>query len=337
MPEPAQLKREIVVDAKAEIGIINARQTISNIINGHDKRKLVVCGPCSIHDRAGALDYAQQLNKLRLLYQDRIFIVMRTYFEKPRSCIGWKGFINDPNLNGTHDMSAGLYAARDLLAQIALLGMPVATEWLDTITPHYIGDLVSLGMIGARTTESQVHRQLVSGMSMPIGFKNNMAGSIQVAVDAMASASNIHTFLGTTDEGRVARIQTRGNPDCFMVLRGSASTPNYTKEQVDGAIDLAKRSNVNPRIVIDCSHGNSNKDYRNQPIVFRDVMKQMMSNPNIVGLMLESNIHEGSQALNADPLRYGVSITDSCINLDTTRELINQLYSMKEIQTLPMV
>ena len=335
MHEPKVLKREILVNAHAELTIIQSRQTISNIINGHDSRKLIICGPCSIHNRTAALDYAYELNQLRLKYQDELFIVMRVYFEKPRTRIGWKGFINDPKLNGTHDMCAGLYSARDLLAQIVSIGLPVATEWLDTITPHYLGDLVSIGMIGARTTESQVHRQLVSGMSMPVGFKNNIAGDVQVACDAVASANNIHTFLGTSDEGKVARIQTRGNSDCFIVLRGSSHGPNYSDSHVSDATSLAKATGVNTRIVIDCSHGNSKKDYKNQPMVFDNVASQMIRNSNVVGLMIESNIHEGSQPLNTDPLRYGVSITDSCISLQTTKELFEHFYWTLQIEKAP--
>lgn len=326
IPTPKDIKNEIDVNIKVKLDIISSRQTISNIINGKDNRKIIIAGPCSIHDRKAALDYANELNNLRLLYADRLYIVMRVYFEKPRTRIGWKGFINDPQLNGTYDMTEGLRQARDILASIVSLGLPVATEWLDTITPHYIGDLVSLGMIGARTTESQVHRQLVSGMSMPVGFKNNMSGDVQVACDAIASASNPHTFLGTTDNGKVARIKTRGNTDTFVVLRGSAKEPNYDEVSVQSTIKIANSTGVNSRIIIDCSHGNSQKDYRNQPIVFYNLIKQMRTNKNIVGLMLESNIYEGSQALNNDPLRYGVSITDSCISLLKTKELLHSCY-----------
>lgn len=326
IPKPKIIKSSLVPDIKSQVNILTARQTVTNILNGYDPRKLVIVGPCSIHDTQAAMDYACQLNKLRILYNKKLFIIMRTYMDKPRTQVGWKGFINDPRLDGTHHIYEGLFKSRELLLQINNLGLPVATEWLDTITPQYISDLVTIGMIGARTTESQVHRQLISGMSMPVGFKNNMSGNVQVACDAMVVAAHPQSFLGTTDEGEIALINTRGNEDTFLVLRGSQQGTNYDADSIADAVETLKSSAVKPAIIIDCSHGNSRKDYKNQSYVCTSVANQIATGNKIIkGVMIESNLHEGNQKLSDTPLKYGVSITDGCVNLQTTEELMQYL------------
>jgi 3-deoxy-7-phosphoheptulonate synthase len=332
IPSPKIVKSSLVPDIKSQVNIATARQTVTNILNGHDLRKLVIVGPCSIHDTHAAMEYALVLNELRKKYDNKLFIIMRVYFDKPRTQVGWKGFINDPHLDGTHHIYEGLFKARELLLRINALGLPVATEWLDTITPQYISDLVTLGMIGARTTESQVHRQLVSGMSMPVGFKNNMSGDIQVACDAMKVAAHPQSFLGTTNEGQIASINTRGNEDTFLVLRGSHQSTNYDPDSVSDALLTLRNNKVKPAIIVDCSHGNSRKDYKNQEYVWSSVASQIGDgNFGIKGVMLESNIHEGSQKLDDTPLKYGVSITDGCVNLQTTEELIQYLVDRVEL------
>lgn len=328
LPKPKHIKSSLPLSIDSEVHVIDSRQTIANILNGHDKRFIVITGPCSIHDTTAALEYAHELVKIQQLYKDKLFIVMRLYFEKPRTQVGWKGFINDPHLDGSYRIYEGLFKARELLLQVNKLGLPVATEWLDTITPQYIADLVSLGMIGARTTESQVHRQLVSGMSMPVGFKNSMSGSIQVACDAIKVAEHEQSFLGTNDAGDITLVHTRGNPDTFVVLRGSNNGTNYDEISIAHTIGLQNKNNIRPAVIVDCSHGNSQKNHNNQEKVVKSIINQLIDgNHHIKGLMLESNINEGNQKLgDGRNLKYGISITDACINLDKTRELIENLY-----------
>ena len=324
IPKPKVIKSSLTPSISTQANIIAYRQTISNIMNGFDNRRLMIVGPCSIHDTEAALDYAYTLATLHKEYANKIFIIMRVYFEKPRTQIGWKGFINDPRLDGSHKMYEGIFKARELLIKISETGLPIATEWLDTITPQYIADLISVGMIGARTTESQVHRQLVSGLSMPVGFKNTTSGNIQIACDAIKASNHPQSFLGTNDAGDISLVRTKGNLDTFIVLRGSChSGPNYDPDSIAKALTIARGNGINPAIIVDCSHGNSQKDYRNQELVCRSISHQIANgNKDIKGVMLESNIHAGSQRLDLNNLRYGVSITDGCIDLPTTKIII---------------
>tara|TARA_Y100000816_G_scaffold212055_1_gene157603 strand:- start:956 stop:2020 length:1065 start_codon:yes stop_codon:yes gene_type:complete len=328
---PAIIKDELPMTKKLISNVVKYRETIKDILNNRDDRFIIIVGPCSIHDYNAAIDYATQLKELSLLYP-KLFIIMRVYFEKPRTSIGWKGLINDPDLNNTFKINKGIKLARKLLLEIANIGLPTACEFLDTIVPQYISDLVSWGAIGARTVESQTHRQLASGMSMPIGFKNSTSGNIQVALDAIKCANNKHVFLGITEEGTPSIIKTMGNKDCHIILRGSNDGPNYYKENIDTLTEMLKNQNLNKSILVDCSHGNSGKNYKNQITVAKSVAEQIytnLSNKNnriIKGIMLESNLVEGNQKCdnsnyNEIKLEYGKSITDSCINLLTTETI----------------
>ncbi|MCZ6538452.1 MAG: 3-deoxy-7-phosphoheptulonate synthase [Chloroflexi bacterium] len=312
----------------AEI-VIRARIAIENIGNGTDPRMVMLVGPCSIHDEKAGIEYAKRLAVLAEEVKDSILVVMRVYFEKPRTTVGWKGLINDPNLDGTFDMQTGLERARAFLLQVGSLGLPAGTEFLDPFTPQYLADLVSWGAIGARTTESQTHRQMASGLSMPIGFKNGTGGSCQIAVDAMMAARSSHAFLGIDLDGRAAVINTAGNKAQHLILRGGSSGPNYDEDSVASASALLEIAGLRPNVVIDCSHANSNKDHRRQPIVFRETVRQRVAgNDGVIGLMLESHINEGNQPMgNLDDLQYGVSITDACINWESTEELLLEAHT----------
>ena len=307
------------------------RHQIEEILSGRDGRMLMIVGPCSIHDTEMGLDYARRLAALAKEVEDRIVIAMRIYFEKPRTTVGWKGFINDPNLNGSYDVQGGMARARQFLIEVCGLGLPVATEFLESFTPQYLGDLVSWGAIGARTTESQPHRLMASGLSMPIGFKNGTGGSVDIAIDGIVAAMTEHVFFGIDDDGLVSVVKTTGNPAAHLVLRGGKAGPNYDAQSVASAQRLLKGRGLVPNLVVDCSHANSNKDYRLQSAVFDAVLGQRTANPGIVGLMLESNINEGSQSL-SDPsgLEYGVSITDPCIGWDETERLVRASHSQVE-------
>jgi 3-deoxy-7-phosphoheptulonate synthase len=325
---PEQLKRAYALSPRGEETIAGARQEIRDILDGRSSRKLYTVGPCSIHSIDEALEYARRLKLLAQQVRDDILVVMRAYMEKPRTTVGWKGLINDPYLNGTFDVEAGLAKARRLLVDLAEMGVPTATEALDPITYQYLSDLTAWASIGARTTESQTHRQMASGISAPVGFKNNTQGNIDVAVNAMRSAMTPHRFLGIDEDGRVAMVTTRGNPYGHVILRGGEE-PNYDAASVDAAVQKLKGSGLRTKVVIDCSHGNSRKEYRNQPIAFRDVLSQMIAgNEHIAGLMLESNLEEGSQPITNDPsaLKHGVSITDACIGWAQTEELVLEGY-----------
>ena len=305
--------------------VFRSREEIRRIVVGEDDRMIIIAGPCSIHDESAGLEYAQRLANLADRVKERILVVMRAYFEKPRTTIGWKGLINDPHMNGTFDVEVGLRRAREFMLAVLDLGLPTATEWLDLITPQYLADIVCWGAIGARTVESQTHRQLASGLSMPIGFKNGTGGSIQIAVDALVAARTPHVFLSVDDYGRGSIVKTTGNPSGHIVLRGGKTGPNYGAEAVKGALGMLEEAGENLNVVVDCSHANSDKDHRMQPVVFRDVMRQRTGgNRHIVGAMMESHLFEGSQSLSGDPsqLRYGVSITDACIGWATTEELV---------------
>jgi len=323
---PGLLTHEQPISQKQADFVVKNRMEISDIIHGRDDRMLCVVGPCSIHDVNSAREYGNQLKTLIDEFKDDLLIVMRVYFEKPRTTIGWKGLLNDPDLNGTFDINKGVRLGRQLLIDLLDQGIGTGVEWLDTITPQFLSDVVCWGAIGARTVESQIHRQLVSGLSMPVGFKNGTSGDFSVAANGVISAKHEHVFSGVTQQGMVAIIQTTGNDDCHIIHRGGTSGPNYDKDSVAKSVEVCKSKGVNPAILIDCSHGNSGKDYRNQPKVAAAVAKQVASGTKeIVGVMIESNIKEGKQKLiigRADELEYGKSVTDSCVNLDTTREML---------------
>ena len=299
--------------------VISARHAFHNILTGQDDRLAVVVGPCSIHDPDAAIDYARRLVPLRERLGDRLEIIMRVYFEKPRTTVGWKGLINDPNLDGSFDIDTGLHTARALLLDVANLGLPAACEFLDMTTPQYIADLVSWAAIGARTTESQIHRELASGLSCPVGFKNGTDGNVRIALDAVLSASQPHHFMAVTKDGRSAIAATTGNPDCHIILRGG-KTPNYDAASVDAAAAAAEKAGLRAALMIDASHANSAKKPENQPAVLADIGAQLATGDRrIVGVMVESNLVAGRQDLvPGQPLTYGQSITDGCIDWDTT-------------------
>lgn len=318
---PDDVTSELPLSDHAADVVYRARQEIQAVLEGRDPRKLVIVGPCSIHDPKAALDYARQLLQLRESVKDALLIVMRVYFEKPRTTVGWKGLINDPHLDGTYDIPTGIRTARGLLREIAELGLPAATEMLDPIIPQYIADLVSWTAIGARTTESQTHREMASGLSMPVGFKNGTDGGLGVAINAMIAASRQHSFLGVDGAGRVGVVRTAGNPHCHIVLRGGGNGPNYDAAEVAKAVAALQKAKVSSRILIDASHDNSQKDPERQPSVLADVAAQIAAgNEHILGVMLESHLQAGKQELvDKSTLTYGQSITDGCISFDTTR------------------
>lgn len=308
-------------------GVARARREAEAILKGEDDRLLVVVGPCSIHDRGAALEYAERLAKVAPSVSGELLVVMRVYFEKPRTTVGWKGMINDPRLDGTYDINLGLRWARELLLQVARLGVPTGTEFLDTIIPQYIADLVAWGAIGARTTESQIHRELASGLSMPVGFKNATSGSIGVAIDALRAARHPHHFLSVTKEGVSAIVMTKGNPACHVILRGSGQGPNYDAASIAAVVQSLTAAGLPPYVMVDCSHGNSSKDYRNQPLVAEDLARQIETGTRaIAGVMIESHLVEGSQAVTqGQASTYGQSITDSCIGWESTVRVLDRL------------
>ncbi len=322
---PQAMKQELPLTAAANQVVVESRETIKAILAGEDPRLLIVLGPCSIHDEQAALEYAERLVKLRDAVAEQLFVVMRVYFEKPRTTVGWKGLISDPHLDGSFDMGTGLRKARRLLLSIAELGLPTGTEMLEPITPQYIDDLVSWSAIGARTTESQTHRQMASGLSMPVGFKNGTDGNLQVAIDAMISSRSPHGFLGIDADGRTAIIRTRGNPWGHTILRGGRGGPNYDAASVAGAIELLKAKKLPESVMVDTSHANSGKQYQNQHLVWEDVLGQRVAgNRHLIGMMVESNLECGAQKLGDDrsQLKYGVSITDECIGWEETERLL---------------
>ncbi|WP_392565769.1 3-deoxy-7-phosphoheptulonate synthase [Utexia brackfieldae] len=324
---PADLKNRFPLSEKLAQQIADSRQTIVDILERRDPRLLIVCGPCSIHDPEAAITYAHQLKNLADELGDKLYIVMRVYFEKPRTTVGWKGLINDPHMDNSFNIEHGLFLARQLLTDIAEIGLPLATEALDPNTPQYLGDLISWAAIGARTTESQTHREMASGLSMPIGFKNGTDGSMDVAINAMKSASMPHRFVGINQQGQVSVLQTAGNPHGHVILRGGKA-PNYDAQSVTECENQMKKAGLVPTLMVDCSHANSNKDYKRQPLVARSVMDQINTgNHSIIGLMIESNINEGNQSseLTKDKLAYGVSVTDACINWQETEKLLHDI------------
>ncbi len=324
---PAVLTGELPLPTKVADLVSHARQLASKIVQGHDDRLLVIVGPCSIHDPKAALEYAEKLKKAADLYADELLIIMRTYFEKPRTTVGWKGLINDPKLDNSFEINHGLRLARQLLIDINQLGLATGTEFLDTVIPQYIGDLIAWGAIGARTTESQIHRELASGLSMPIGFKNGTTGDVQIAIDAIRAAKHSHHFLGVTKQGLAAIVGTSGNDACHVILRGSNQGSNYDAESIKQVANMLHDVELPQRIMIDCSHGNSNKDYTRQPIVAADVAEQIANRAKeICGVMLESNLVAGKQALHhGKDLVYGQSVTDACISFEETKPVLKQL------------
>jgi len=330
LTSPSALDEQIPGSAEAHATVLDGREAIKNILAGQDPRMLVIVGPCSIHDEKAALEYAERLAKLRERVNDRLELVMRVYFEKPRTTVGWKGLINDPYLNGSFDMQEGLRIARRLLNEIGQMRLPTGTEILDPITPQYIDDLVSWAAIGARTTESQTHRQMASGLSMPVGFKNSTEGSVQVALDAMQSAKSPHSFLGIDGQGNAAIIKTKGNPWGHVILRGGKAASNFEAADVAKTAQMLRDAKLPTGLMVDCSHANSGKKYEKQQVAWRSVVEQRVAgNVDLVGLMLESNRSEGDQKLGDDPskLEYGVSITDACIGWDETEQLIDWAYN----------
>ena len=325
---PALVLSELPVSERAAEVVATARRDAAKVIAGQDDRLMVIVGPCSVHDTKAALEYAALLKKEAQKHAAELLVVMRVYFEKPRTTVGWKGLINDPQVDGSFRINDGLRIARGLLAQIAEAGLPAATEFLDPITPQYVADLVAYGAIGARTTESQIHRELASGLSMPVGFKNGTDGSVQVAVDACLSARSSHWFPSVTKDGVVAIFQTSGNPDAHVILRGGSRTgPNYGAEFVTDAAARIQKAGLSTRLVIDCSHGNSSKDHRRQPLVAADIAAQVAAGSRVIaGVMIESHLAEGRQDWKGkEASAYGCSITDACISFEQTVPVLDGL------------
>ena len=325
---PAFIKSELPIAPKIAQLVTQTRDRIRNILEGKDRRVLVVVGPCSIHDVAAAEEYGAKLAKLRSQLHDQLEIVMRVYFEKPRTTIGWKGLINDPHLNNSYDINTGLRTARKLLLDLAEIGLPAATELLDPITPQYIADLICWTAIGARTTESQIHRQMASGLSMPVGYKNGTDGSFKAAINAMLTAKIPHHFLGINQDGLASIVRTTGNPEGHLVLRGGAAKPNYEISDIEAAVNALKQKAVNSRLMVDCSHGNSRKDYHKQVTVLDNINQQIEAgSQSIVGVMIESHLVAGNQSIPQDgrPAVYGQSITDACVDWETTEAMLHSL------------
>ena len=329
LTSPRAFKAELPMTEAANRTVVEGREAVKRILRKEDRRLLAVVGPCSIHDPRAAREYAGRLNVLRQELADRICVVMRVYFEKPRTTVGWKGLISDPHLDGSDDMATGLRLARQLLLDINQLGLAAGTEMLDPITPQYNSDLISWASIGARTTESQTHREMASGLSMPVGFKNSTAGDLQVALNAMESARHAHSFLGIDQEGRTCLVRTKGNPWGHLVLRGGSAKPNYDAESLADAAGQLRKAGLDPVVLVDCSHANSSKKHERQEEVWQDLVKQRVGgNQDLIGMMVESNLEEGNQKIPGDlkDLRYGVSITDACVGWETTERMLREAY-----------
>jgi 3-deoxy-7-phosphoheptulonate synthase len=323
---PALLEERLPASDSTQNLVKESRQAVSNVIHGKDDRLLIVVGPCSIHDHDQAIEYAKKLKEQIDFYQNELLIVMRVYFEKPRTTVGWKGYINDPHLDGSFAINEGLEKSRKLILDILKLGIPVATEFLDLLSPQFISELVTWGAIGARTTESQSHRQLASGLSCPVGFKNGTDGGVKVASDAILAAQSPHAFMGMTKMGQSAIFETRGNQDCHIILRGGKQ-PNYKKADVDAACQMLESAKLPQVVMVDVSHANSSKDYLKQLEVSEDVAQQIAEGDSrIIGLMIESHLNEGRQDISKDQtLKYGVSVTDACISFDQTKPVLENL------------
>jgi len=334
------LVEELPLTPDVEAVVLEGRRQIQAVLRGEDSRFLVITGPCSVHDEASCLEYADRLKELQDELSERMLIVMRVYFEKPRTTVGWKGMIYDPYLNDSFDIGEGLRRARRLLLKIGEKGIYTATEFLDPIVPQYLAGLVSWAAIGARTTESQTHRQMASGLSMPVGFKNGTDGDAQIAVDAMISAQSPHAFLGIDHFGQTCIVHTNGNPYGHLVLRGGRSGPNFGADAIGAAQELLNKSGVPSQMLVDCSHGNSNKDHTRQNIALNSIIEQRAAgNEDIIGCMLESNLNAGSQSINGtiEDLEYGVSVTDACIGWDETEELLRHAYeSLAQVVQQPV-
>ncbi len=324
---PAILMQDFPASHEASKVVYDAREDFRRILKKEDDRLAVMVGPCSIHDTVAAIDYAGRLAEARNKYSEDLLLIMRVYFEKPRTTVGWKGLINDPFMDESFNINSGLRMSRGLLLRLAEMGVPAATEFLDVITPQYISDLIAWGAIGARTTESQVHRELASGLSMPIGFKNGTTGCVQVAVDGIVSAAHPHCFLSVTKQGVSAIVSTSGNDSCHVILRGSTDGPNYSHEDVEHTWNIQQQSGISNRIMIDCSHGNSHKCWQEQKIVAQSVADQLAAGDDHIGaVMIESNIHSGNQKCDGrTALQYGVSITDACVDWAGTVEMLDIL------------
>ena len=324
MVSPNALIEKLPLSEKAASGVVNARNTIKNVLYGNDNRLMVLVGPCSIHDTKAAMEYAQNLSKLKDELSEDLFIVMRVYFEKPRTTVGWKGLINDPDLNETYNIAKGVEMARELLIDLAKLNLPAGTEFLDPISPQYVTDIISWGAIGARTAESQIHRELASGLSCPIGIKNGTDGNLKAAIDGIQAANHSHVFLGATKEADIAMLKTAGNNDTHIILRGGKK-PNFDFESVSATLSALKEAEVNESIMIDASHGNSQKQFKKQISVIESISEQISEgNRNINGVMIESHLVEGNQKM-TDNLTYGQSITDACIGWDDTLICLSNL------------
>ncbi|NEO97830.1 MAG: 3-deoxy-7-phosphoheptulonate synthase [Symploca sp. SIO2E9] len=326
---PTQVKKQLPLTESAAKTVLEGRKCIQNILDGKDSRKFIVVGPCSIHDIEAAEEYALKLKELADKVRDKLLIIMRAYFEKPRTIMGWKGLINDPDLDGSFNMQKGLLTARSLLIKISELGLPAATEALDPVTPQYLSDLISWSAIGARTIESQTHREMTSGMSMPVGFKNSTDGNIQVALNAIQSSRVPHHFLGVNQRGQISNFKTRGNPYGHIILRGGGGQPNFDAATVTQVEEQLNQLNLPQKIVIDCSHGNSCKNHKLQASVLENILQQITDgNQSIIGMMLESNLNEGNQKITDDlkQLKYGVSVTDKCIGWKETEKIILSVY-----------
>ncbi len=337
LPTPEEIKRQLPITNNAEATVLEARQTVQNILDHRDHRVFVVVGPCSIHDVEAARDYARRLRALADEVGDTLFPIMRVYFEKPRTTVGWKGLINDPHLNDSFDIAEGLRIARALLLEIAELGLPSGTEALDPLCPQYLDDLLAWAAIGARTTESQTHREMASGLSTPVGFKNGTNGSLEVAINALQSASQPHSFLGINSQGQSAVVRTTGNRYGHVVLRGGSNGPNYDTVTIALCEKELSKIKLPLNIVVDCSHANARKDPALQPLVLNDCVHQILEgNRSIVGFMIESNLQWGNQSIPADrsQLKYGVSITDPCVDWATTEKMLREARA-KLIETLP--
>lgn len=329
---PDQVMKKVKADTKSLKTVLNARKGIEDIFEGRDNRRVVIVGPCSIHDYDMALEYARKLNELRKKVEDKLLIIMRVYFEKPRTTVGWKGFIYDPFLDDSYSLKEGVELARQLLVKINGMGLAAGTEVLGPIVIQYYSDLIAWSAIGARTTESQTHRELASGLSMPVGFKNGTEGNIDIAVNAIISAKSPHHFLGMDDKGKVSVVRTKGNQLGHIILRGGKNGPNYSKKHIQDVEQFCKKAGVSANIVVDCSHANSEKDFKNQANVWNEVWLQIKEgNTSIKGLMIEGNLFEGSQKISSGwgELQYGVSVTDSCIGFDETEKLILEAANFK--------
>jgi 3-deoxy-7-phosphoheptulonate synthase len=333
---PKALKKETPLSPLHTEEILESRRIVRRIIRGEDTRLLAIVGPCSIHDRKAAIEYAERIASIRKEIEDRIFMIMRVYFEKPRTVLGWRGLITDPHLDGSYDIAFGLRRAREILLSIIELGVPAGSEMLDPIVPQYIDDLISWAAIGARTTESQTHREMASGLSMPVGFKNSTDGSFVAAVNALKSSTSSHSFIGIDQNGNTSVLTTRGNPEGHIISRGGSVKPNYHRKDLQNAIELLDAAEVKPAILVDCSHGNSGKKHVNQETVLHRLLADAVHDDMpIIGFMIESNLFEGRQPIPADltDLRYGISITDECVGWETTKRMLRYAYDAWEVES----